>query len=228
MKKAEEISRHTSRQKNLARAKECDKRGDSNGARNFYNKAVDVTPEMNRAFKDKLVELEIAFVVAPYEADSQLAYLATTEPPIIDIVVTEDSDLLAYACPVVFFKFDRDTCMGDQIVYRELGGCDELDLVNWDETKFIHMCVLAGCDYIDSLPSVGMTRANKMIRRHMNLTRLWQSIRFEGKIRIPTDYIQKFERAVDTFLHARVWCPRLEQIVHMSHIHVQAILAKKK
>lgn len=45
----------------------------------------------------------IEFVVAPYEADAQLAYLSNLEIEKggISAVITEDSDLIAYGCPDV-------------------------------------------------------------------------------------------------------------------------------
>jgi len=45
----------------------------------------------------------IEFVVAPYEADAQLAYLSNleTQKGGIAAVITEDSDLIAYGCPAV-------------------------------------------------------------------------------------------------------------------------------
>lgn len=39
----------------------------------------------------------VQFVVAPYEADAQMAYLARKGD--VQLIVTEDSDLLAYGCP---------------------------------------------------------------------------------------------------------------------------------
>lgn len=39
----------------------------------------------------------VEFVVAPYEADAQLAFLALSGD--VAAVITEDSDLLAYGCP---------------------------------------------------------------------------------------------------------------------------------
>lgn len=45
----------------------------------------------------------VAFLVAPYEADAQMAYLARSGT--VQLVVTEDSDLLAYGCP-------RCACVG--------------------------------------------------------------------------------------------------------------------
>ena len=43
-------------------------------------------------------------IVAPYEADAQLAYLE--KEGIVDVVVTEDSDLLVFGCKRVLFKMD--------------------------------------------------------------------------------------------------------------------------
>jgi exonuclease-1 len=48
-----------------------------------------------QALKRKGVE----FIVAPYEADAQMAYLAING--LVDVVITEDSDLLTYGCPRV-------------------------------------------------------------------------------------------------------------------------------
>lgn len=42
---------------------------------------------------------QVDFVVAPYEADAQMAYLAKQKE--VSAVITEDSDLLAYGCPRV-------------------------------------------------------------------------------------------------------------------------------
>ena len=51
----------------------------------------------------------VEFVVAPYEADAQLAYLSTlnADKGGVDAVITEDSDLMAYGCQAVssFFTF---------------------------------------------------------------------------------------------------------------------------
>jgi len=56
---------------------------------------------------------KIDFLVAPYEADSQLAKLKKLS--IIDAVVTEDSDLLVYGCNAIY-------------KLNEEGMCDYIDL----------------------------------------------------------------------------------------------------
>ena len=46
-----------------------------------------------------LKEKSVEFIVAPYEADAQMAFLARNE--YVHIVITEDSDMIAYRCPRV-------------------------------------------------------------------------------------------------------------------------------
>ena len=73
-------------------------------ARKHYVKAVDVTPLMARNLVLALRAAGVAYVVAPYEADAQLAYLCLTG--LADGAVAEDSDLLPYGCAQVLFKLD--------------------------------------------------------------------------------------------------------------------------
>lgn len=51
----------------------------------------------------KLKSESVEFIVAPYEADAQLAYLSSLEPHQggIAAIITEDSDLIAYGCQAV-------------------------------------------------------------------------------------------------------------------------------
>ena len=50
--------------------------------------------------------MNVKFVVAPYEADAQLAYMYKEQ--MIDIVMTEDSDLLAFGVQRVLYKVGPD------------------------------------------------------------------------------------------------------------------------
>lgn len=49
--------------------------------------------------KQVLRQENVEYVVAPYEADAQMAFLARNGH--VDLVITEDSDLIAYGCPQV-------------------------------------------------------------------------------------------------------------------------------
>lgn len=47
----------------------------------------------------------VQLIVAPYEADAQLAFLSRTGA--VDVVITEDSDCLPYGCKkVILYQFE--------------------------------------------------------------------------------------------------------------------------
>ena len=66
--------------------------------------AVEITSVMIYRLIQVLKTMSIQFIVAPYEADSQLAYLFHSKKA--DFIITEDSDLLAIGVTTVFFKMD--------------------------------------------------------------------------------------------------------------------------
>lgn len=68
-------------------------------------KAVDVTPLMAREIIEELTKLDVEYVVAPYEADSQLAYLE--KQGLIHGVLSEDSDLLVFGVTCLLTKLDQ-------------------------------------------------------------------------------------------------------------------------
>ena len=80
-------------------------RGDAGQAYQLFAKSVDVTPDMCHKLMVVLRQEGIRFVVAPYEADAQLAYL--WQAGTIQGVITEDSDTIPYGCDNVLYKMDK-------------------------------------------------------------------------------------------------------------------------
>lgn len=56
-------------------------------------------------------------MVAPYEADAQLGFLARNGH--VDAVITEDSDIMLFGCTRVVFKLDRDGT-GQEVDLKEV------------------------------------------------------------------------------------------------------------
>lgn len=68
-------------------------------------KAVDISTELAHAVIQILKEeRNVECIVAPYEADAQLAYLC--REGYVAAAVSEDSDLIAYYCPCIISKLD--------------------------------------------------------------------------------------------------------------------------
>ncbi|KPI85320.1 hypothetical protein ABL78_5632 [Leptomonas seymouri] len=71
----------------------------------LLEKAVDISTELAHAVIQVLKEeRNVECIVAPYEADAQLAYLC--REGYVAAAASEDSDLIAYYCPCVISKLD--------------------------------------------------------------------------------------------------------------------------
>ena len=51
--------------------------------------------------------------MAPYEADAQLAYLS--REGIADVIITEDSDLMAFGATRMLYKLDFTKMSGEEL-----------------------------------------------------------------------------------------------------------------
>lgn len=69
-------------------------------ARSYFQRCVDITHLMALELIKACRKRNIDTIVAPYEADGQLAYLNIQN--IADFVISEDSDLLVFGCKKVF------------------------------------------------------------------------------------------------------------------------------
>lgn len=162
----------------------------------------------------ELKQRNIQFVVAPYEADAQCAYLAHNG--LVDAVLTEDSDLLAYGCPCVLYKYDANGEV-DLIHFADLAHCRDMSFVGWNVELFQEMCVMAGCDFVKALPGIGIKKAHAHIRRTRHIMKALRAMKFDG-VPVPAGYEGKMQRALWTFRHQRVFCPMKKQIVHLREI----------
>jgi exonuclease-1 len=80
-----------------------------------------------------LIAERVSYVVAPYEADAQLAYLE--KKAIIDGIITEDSDLLVFGCRKVLFKLDSDgQCV--EVKRDNFTACKEFSFSGWTDKEF--------------------------------------------------------------------------------------------
>ena len=119
-----------------------------------YQRSLDITGEIAYSVIQILQNNKIEVQVAPYEADSQLAYLAINN--YIHVVITEDSDLLPFRAPRVFYKLDSQSGMGDLFQHQDVLKIKEPPLT---ADQFLRMCVLSGCDYLPSIKGVGVKKA---------------------------------------------------------------------
>lgn len=65
----------------------------------YLRRCIDVTHEMAKNLMSACRLRNVDCIVAPYEADAQLAYFSMND--IVDLIVTEDSDLLLFGAKKV-------------------------------------------------------------------------------------------------------------------------------
>ncbi|KAJ3868928.1 exodeoxyribonuclease 1 [Lentinula novae-zelandiae] len=226
-KKGTEVERKRKRDEHLARGNLLASQGKHAQARDCYLKCVDVTPQMAFQFIKALRAESVQYIVAPYEADAQLAFLE--RQGIVSAILTEDSDLLVFGCKNVLLKFDPVARTVVSISRADFASVtatslnsNGISLVGWSDNQFRAMAILSGCDYLPSIPGIGLKTACAMLRRWKTPQAVVRQIALEGKKRVPKGYLDQFRLAEKCFLHQRVYDPSAEKMVYLSDVDLQS------
>ncbi|CCA72785.1 related to EXO1-exonuclease which interacts with Msh2p [Serendipita indica DSM 11827] len=213
-KEGTELERRKNREESLAKAKQLASRGRHSEARDLYARCVDISPKHAFQLIKALRAESVAYVVAPYEADAQLAYLERSG--IVQGILTEDSDLLVFGCQNVYFKLDTSTYTVAHIARAKFSQVTDINLALWTDTEFRHMAMMSGCDYLEGLKGIGVRTANKLLRKYKSLERVLKFIALESKTaRVPKGYLEAFRKAELAFLYQRVYDSTQKRLVHL-------------
>ncbi|CAI9787981.1 unnamed protein product [Fraxinus pennsylvanica] len=212
MKLDQENKRARSRRENLSRAMEHESNGNLSAAYECYQKAVDISPSVAHDLIQVLKQQNVSFIVAPYEADAQLTFLAVSKQ--VDAVITEDSDLIAFGCPRIIYKMDKFG-QGVEFRYSTLQHNKELNLTGFTQKMILEMCILSGCDYLQSLPGMGLKKSHAMVKKFKSYDKIIKHLKYNSVAVTPL-YEESFKKAILTFQHQRVYDPVTEDIVHLS------------
>lgn len=209
-KASTEKKRRENRQKYRKMAKDYLAAGKFKEASNCFQRCIDITPQMAREVISACRERNIDCIVAPYEADAQLAYL--NKCGLIDLVISEDSDLTLFGCDKILFKLDS-TGNGVLVETSRLNACLGQRADNFTMDKFRYMCIMSGCDYLPSLHGIGLGKALKFWGRVTNLDlravlpKIPSYLNMHQLV-VTQEYIQGFIQAHQTFLYQIVFDPR--------------------
>ncbi|KAL6845251.1 hypothetical protein ACP4OV_024746 [Aristida adscensionis] len=214
IKSDQEIKRARSRKENLERAREHEAAGNSRAAFECYQKAVDITPKIASELIQVLKKEKVDCIVAPYEADAQMTFLSVNK--IADAVITEDSDLIPFGCSRIIFKMDKFG-QGVEFDITRLERNRELDFNGFSRQMILEMCILSGCDYLPSLPGMGVKRAHGLIQRFKCHEKVIKHLRF-GSTSVPPQYEENFKKAIWAFKFQRVYDPATEDIIHLARV----------
>uniref|UniRef100_A0A8C7XEG9 Exonuclease 1 n=1 Tax=Oryzias sinensis TaxID=183150 RepID=A0A8C7XEG9_9TELE len=211
-----EKARRERREANLQKGRQLLREGKLSEARDCFTRCVNITPAMAHNLIKAARARGVDCLVAPYEADAQLAYL--TKSGLAQAVITEDSDLLAFGCKTVILKMDKQG-NGLEIDQGNLGRCRSLGNI-FTEEKFRYMCILSGCDYLPSLHGIGLGKACKLLRLAKDpdilkvIKKMGQYLKMN--LVVPKEYVEGFIRANNTFLHQLVFDPVQRKVIPLN------------
>lgn len=122
----------------------------------------------------------VPYAFSYYEADSLLADLCKKN--IIQAVISEDSDLLAYGTPILIRDFNFYSNEVNVYYYEEI--LSKLHLTN---TQFLDMCILFGTDYNNRIKKLKPEESYEHIVQYENIENIFHVIFTEDRKRIPKD-----------------------------------------
>lgn len=97
-----------------------------------------------------------------YESDWILAKLSQYN--LVDFVLSEDSDLLAFGASKIMKNFS---------IQEESFELYDLDIIlntlEFNQKEFVDMCILCGCDYAPKLKNINNVRAYELIKKYRNI-----------------------------------------------------------
>ncbi|KAK6498568.1 Rad2 nuclease, variant 2 [Arthrobotrys musiformis] len=209
-KKGTEVDREKRRKSSRETGLELLRLGRTSQAHGELQKSIDVTPLMARRLIEELKKANVPYVVAPYEADAQMAYLERIGE--VSAILSEDSDLLVFGAKCLLTKLDQyGECIA---IYRsDFPKVSEASLAGWSDSEFCRMAILSGCDYLVNIPKMGIKTAYKFVRRYRSVEKIIRAIRMDGSFIVPASYEKAFIMAEMTFRYQRVYCPISCQLI---------------
>ena len=106
---------------------------------------VKITPEDIDTLKQLLKRCGVTFIQS--ETESDILFGTLFKSNYIDLVLSEDNDILVHGCPNLLKNFN---IYSNQIIlYDKTYIITKLGLTN---TQWVHFCILMGCDYFKKIP----------------------------------------------------------------------------
>ncbi|XP_004298612.1 PREDICTED: exonuclease 1-like [Fragaria vesca subsp. vesca] len=206
----------------------CDSDGDEKV--NYDKPKSMFIPDRERVRKWFIKE-DVEFIVAPYEADAQLTYLAIKGK--IDAVITEDTDLIPFGCPRVIFKLDADTLTCQDYAFNRLKYHKKYR--TFIQKMLLEMCIIIGCDYLPNLEGTGKSRASDAVLKRPSYIDLIPYYENPLKLRIGAEkyetckevILKEFQKAIKAYTYQQVYDPDSHTCERLSHMDLKYNLLRE-
>uniref|UniRef100_A0A6C0JMD4 XPG N-terminal domain-containing protein n=1 Tax=viral metagenome TaxID=1070528 RepID=A0A6C0JMD4_9ZZZZ len=123
---------------------------------------LDIKPEDFQKTKELFDILKVPYFNAPLEAETTCADLC--KRGLVDAVLSEDTDVMAYAAPVFLSKINTTNGTCTRIKYPDI-----LEQLELKSEEFLDLCIMCGCDYNKNIFRVGPEKAYKYIQKYSSI-----------------------------------------------------------
>ncbi|KAL0308009.1 UNVERIFIED_CONTAM: Flap endonuclease 1 [Sesamum angustifolium] len=146
--KKQELAKRFSRRADATKdLNEALKNGNKEDIEKFSKRTVKVTEQHNEDCKKLLRLMGVPVIEAPCEAEAQCAALCRADK--VFAVASEDMDSLTFGAPRCLRHLMGPS--SKKIPVLEFEVSKVLEELNLNMDQFIDLCILAGCDYCDSI-----------------------------------------------------------------------------
>ena len=149
----------------------------------FAKRTVSMGKEQVEDCKRLLRLMGMPVVEAPCEAEAQCAALA--KAGVVWAAASEDMDTLTFGAPRLIRKLWASEAA--KIPVLEFSHEKILAGFELTEAQFVDVCILAGCDYCDTIRGVAATTAFRLIKTHGSLEEVLKNVE-KDKIPAAVDY----------------------------------------
>lgn len=112
--------------------------------------------------RELLDTLGVPYVDAATEAEKTCSFFCNTN--IVDAVLTEDSDVLAYGANIFLYNLDTVKGTVNQIDFRVV-----LQKMDLSRESFLDLCILCGTDYNTNMKGIGPEKSLQLIREYKTI-----------------------------------------------------------
>jgi 5'-3' exonuclease len=126
------------------------------------SKVINITPVEIHKLQNLLSYMGISWFIASGEAEKTCSWLCKYN--YVDAVITTDSDVLPYSCPIFIYDIHINQNYCNVIYYNDI-----LNILDLTHQQFIDFCILCGTDYNERIFGIGPHKAYKLICDYDNL-----------------------------------------------------------
>lgn len=193
MKKTHALTyREKLRARSREQLEEAKATGDEEAVRRHAARLVKTTQKHNDDVMELLRFMGVPGFQADGEAERTCAGLAALGHA--DAAATEDMDALVFGAPKLLRNIHRAAAQQQIPLVQEISLRLVLEGLSFNcQAEFVDFCILAGCDYLDTIPKVGITTSHQLVKKHRSIEMILEKID-RAKHTVPADWNFKAAR----------------------------------